>query len=147
MWLSILEFDKLWWEDPSKAKEFDLKYEEYQQSLPLESKIILDSRLSFYCQPDAFKVFLTVSDMVGAERIFNQQRSSDASSSLEAVLAANTQRHAWQQQAYLSLYDVDIFDMSNYTLVVDWSDKSPQQVFDEIIEHFTLFLENRWKNN
>jgi cytidylate kinase len=46
-----------------------LKFEEYQKSLALDSKVLLESRLGFLCQPHAFKVFLDVSDEVAAQRI------------------------------------------------------------------------------
>lgn len=61
MGLSISEFNLLG-EKPENQKEFDLKYEEYQKNLPLESSIILESRLGFLCQPKAFKVFLDIRD-------------------------------------------------------------------------------------
>lgn len=141
MWLTILEFDKIWWENPEKAKEYDLKYEEYQQSLPLESKILLDSRLSFFCQPDAFKVFMSVSPEEWARRVFEAQRSSDESKSIESVLEYNTKREQGQQETYKKLYNVDLFDESNYTLVIDTTTKTPEEVFAEIIEQFTIFTQ------
>ncbi len=146
MWITILEFDQIWRHDPAKAHEFDLKYEEYQQSLPLSSKMILDSKMSFYCQPDAFKVFLDVSEKVWAERIFAEKRVHDANSSFDEVLATNKKRHQWQQKTYMRLYDIDIFDMKHYSLVIDTSDKSPQEVFACIREHFNNFIEQRWNN-
>ena len=59
MWINIIEFNKMW-DNPENAKEFDLKYEEYQQNLKLSDNIILDSRLWFYAQPHAFKILLDV---------------------------------------------------------------------------------------
>lgn len=139
MGLTILEFDKIGWENPEKAKEFDLKYEDYQKSLPLESKVILDSKMSFDCQPNAFKVFMWVSDEEGAKRVFEAQRTSDESASYEAVLETNKNRHQWQQDTYKKLYNVDIFDESHYTLVLDTTTMSPDEVYNAIIESFTTF--------
>lgn len=139
MGLTILEFDKIWWENPDKAKEFDLKYEDYQKSLPLESKVILDSKMSFDCQPDAFKVFMSVSDEEGAKRVFEAQRDDDESKSYEAVLEVNNNRHQWQQDTYKKLYGVDIFDESHYTLVIDTTSLSPEEVYTIIMEKFTAF--------
>lgn len=133
MGITILEFDKIWWENPEKAKEFDLKYEEYQQSLDVNSKIILDSRLGFYCQPKAFKVFVRVDDRIGAERIYWDQRTSDENKSIEAVIEANRKRHEWQQQAYIDLYWIDLFDKKNYDLVVDSSTNTPDELYDRIV--------------
>jgi len=44
MGLNILAFDELG-NTPENAKEFDLKYEEYQKNIPLEDNIVLDARL------------------------------------------------------------------------------------------------------
>lgn len=59
MGISIQEFNLLG-DLPENQEEFDLKYDRYQQGLDIQSNIILDSRLSYRCQPDAFKVFLDV---------------------------------------------------------------------------------------
>lgn len=142
MWLTITQFDQLWRSDPSKAKEFDLKYEKYQKSLDVQSNIILDSRLSFWCQPAWFNVFLDVDDVVGAQRVFQAQRKDDETSSLEAVLQANRTRHQWHQSTYKKLYDVDLYDMSHYDLVIDTSDLSPLQVHEGIITAFTNRLDD-----
>jgi cytidylate kinase len=88
--------------------------------------------MSFYCQPEAFNVFLEVRDEIGAQRIFDQQRDDDESSSYDAVLAANQKRMEGQQATYLKLYEIDLFDMSHYDLVVDASDMTPEQVADAI---------------
>ncbi|MEI7558048.1 MAG: hypothetical protein WCJ45_04410 [bacterium] len=39
----------------------------------MNSKVILDSRLGFYCQQKAFKVYLDVSDEEAARRIFGDK--------------------------------------------------------------------------
>ena len=132
MGLTILEFDQIWWNDPAKAKEYDLKYEDYQKSLPLDSKVILDSKMSFFVQPDAFNVFMDVRDEVGAQRIYDQKRDSEAADSFEAVLEANRTRMEGQKATYLKLYDVDLFDMSHYDLVFDASEMTPEQSADRI---------------
>lgn len=75
MGMTISEFNKEG-EKPENREKYDLKYEEYQKNLPLDSKVILDSRLGFYCQPDAFKVYLDVSDEEAARRIFGDKERS-----------------------------------------------------------------------
>lgn len=75
MGLTISEFNKLG-ELPENREKFDLKYEEYQKNLDVNDGIILDSRLSFYCQPKAFKVYLDVSDEEAARRIFGDKERS-----------------------------------------------------------------------
>lgn len=139
MGLTISEFNILW-EQPENKATFDLKYEDYQKSLALDSGIILDSRLGFYCQPQAFKVYLDVSDEEAARRIFgDKERSGDTYASLQAVQEATQQRNADDIQRFKELYHVDMSDMTNFNLVVDTDNKTPQQVCEEIIAAFHAF--------
>ena len=142
MGITILEFDQIWRNDPKKAQEYDLKYEEYQKSLDPKSNIVLDSRLSFWCQPDAFNVFLDVSDDEWARRIYNAQRSDDANESYEAVLQANQERHSWLQSTYIKLYDVDLYNTSNYDIYIDTSDLTPDEVYTQILQWYTTWQES-----
>ena len=135
MGLSISEFNILG-EKPENQKEFDLKYEEYQKNLPLESAIILESRLGFLCQPKAFKVFLDTRDEVASERIRKDQRTTDNFESPEQALEITKKRNADDRKRFLSLYNVDLRDDENYDLKIDTSDKTPQEVAQLIIDTF-----------
>lgn len=120
-----------------------MQYDEYQQSLDLESKIILDSRLGFRNQPHAFKILLSVDPVVAAQRIFEEQRKEDANESLEQVLETNKQRREENRQAYIRLYELDIDDAHNYDLVIDTTQKTPQEVTEIIYTTFISFLETQ----
>ena len=105
----------------------------------MDSKIILDGRMSFYCQPNSFKVFLDVSDDEAARRIFNDKnRIGDEYASLEAVKETTIKRNLDNIQRFKELYHIDISDKANFDLVVDTDGKTPQQVADEIIEKFNI---------
>ena len=129
MGLSISEFNILG-EKPENQKEFDLKYEEYQKNLPLES------RLGFLCQPKAFKVFLDICDEVASERIRKDQRTTDNFESPEQALEVTKKRNTDDRKRFLSLYNVDLRDDENYDLKIDTSDKTPQEVAQLIIDTF-----------
>lgn len=138
MGLSIFEFNKLG-ELPENQKEFDLKYEEYQKSLSLESKVILESRLGFFCQPKAFKIFLDVRDEVASERIHQDKRLTDSFRSAEEALQITKARNHDDQARYLDLYGVDLWDHTQYDCIVDTSDSSPEEVTKQIISAFQDF--------
>lgn len=139
MGMTISEFNQEG-EKPENRNIFDLKYEEYQKNLDVNSNIILDSRLWFYCQPKAFKVYLDVSDEEAARRIFNdKERKADAYTSLQAVQEATNQRNIDDAKRYKELYGIDISDISNFDLVISTDGKTPQQVAEEIIEKFNQF--------
>lgn len=136
MGMTISDFNALW-ELPENKQKFDLKYEDFQKNLDVNDKIIIDSRLWFYCQPKAFKVFLTVSDEEAARRIFgDKERTGDAYDSLKALQEATAKRNIDDDKRYEELYGVNIMDTANFDLVIDTTGKVVQQVADEIIEAF-----------
>lgn len=135
MWLNIHEFNLLG-EKPENAKEFDLKYEEFQKWLDLNSDIILDSRLGFYAQPNAFKILLDVSEEIAGERIFKAERDTDRQETLQAAIEEVHNRNKADFERYLKLYDIDLRDQENYDLVIDTWDKTPDEVAEIIIKNF-----------
>lgn len=142
MGLNIIEFNKLG-ELPENREKFDLQYEEFQKNLDVNDNIILDSRLSFYCQPKAFKVFLTISDEEAARRIFNdKERIGDNYPNVEAVLQDMKKRNEQDVKRYKELYGIDIMDMSQFDLVVDTTVSDPQRYIDFIAEKFLEFQKN-----
>lgn len=135
MWLNIHDFNLLG-EKPENAKEFDLKYEEYQQWLDLNSNIILDSRLWFYAQPNAFKILLDVSEEIAGERIWKAERDTDRQETLQAAIEEVHKRNLADYERYQKLYGIDLWEESNYDLVIDTWDKTPDEVANIIIENF-----------
>ena len=144
MGITISEFDQRWYENPALQHEYDLKYEAYQQNLPLNSKVVLESRLWFYNQPDGFNVYLTLDRHIAAQRIFEHQREEDANESLEHVYEMTQQRDEKTRNAYIELYNIDMRDMTKYDLVVDTGELTPEQVTEKILEAFSLFLKTQW---
>lgn len=144
MGLSISEFNALG-EKAENQQEFDLKYEEYQKSLPLESKIILESRLGFLCQPHAFKLFLDVSDEIAAKRILWDQRSTDTFSSDAHALETTKNRNLNDQARYLKLYNINLRDLKHYDCCIDTSNLTPNEVVDQILIAFSQFQEKALK--
>lgn len=142
MGINILEFNLLG-DKPENQKEFDLKYEEYQKNLKLTDPIILESRLGFLCQPQAFKVFLDVSDEVASKRILGDNRSTDSFNSLQEAFEATKQRNLKDQERYLRLYNINLRDPAHYSCIIDTSNLSPNQVVDQIILAFQKFQQEK----
>lgn len=140
MWLNIIEFNKIW-ELPENQKEFDLKYEDYQKTLNLDSKIILESRLWFFCQPKSFKVFISVDDEEAAKRIFGANRLTDNYGSWEEVYKKTKTRNEEDIQRYINLYKINYQDSKNFDLIVDSTNQTIEEVIDEIVISFNLWKE------
>ena len=142
MWINIIEFNKMW-DDPEKSAEFDLKYEEYQQWLKLTDNIILDSRLGFYAQPNAFKVLLDVDEEVAWERIFSAERETDKHASKEHAINEVKERNSSDEARYMKLYNVDLWSPNNYNLVIDTSERTPEEVLQIILDEFKAY---KWRH-
>ncbi len=143
MWINIIEFNKMW-DDPEKSAEFDLKYEEYQKSLKLSSDIILDSRLWFYAQPHAFKILLDVDEEVAWERIFKAERDTDKHASKKHAIEQVKERNSSDEGRYKKLYNVDLWNPNNYNLVIDTSERSPEEVLQIILDEFKAYKWKKW---
>jgi hypothetical protein len=120
-----------------------LKYEEYQQSLKLTDNIILDSRLGFYAQPKAFKILLDVDEEVAGERIFNAERDTDKHATKEHAIAEVRERNSSDEARYQKLYNVDLWDPNNYNLVIDTSERTPEEVLQIILDEFRAY---KWRH-
>ena len=142
MWINIIEFNKMW-DDPKNAKEFDLKYEEYQKSLKLTDNIILDSRLGFYAQPKAFKILLDVDEEVAWERIFKAKRETDKNTTKKHAIDEVKERNSGDEARYMKLYNVDLWNPNNYNLVIDTSERTPEEVLQIILDEYKAY---KWKH-
>ena len=143
MWINIIEFNKMW-DDPEKSAEFDLKYEEYQKNLKLSDNIILDSRLWFYAQPHAFKILLDVDEEVAWERIFKAERDTDKHASKKHAIAQVKERNSSDEGRYKKLYNVDLWNPNNYNLVIDTSERTPEEVLQIILDEFKAYKWKKW---
>lgn len=99
-------------------------------------QLIIDSRLAWHFIPNAFKVYLSVDPMVGAERVFNASRSDENNPSLKATLQNNLKRQEFEDQRFFKLYNVHFRNHGNYDLVIDTSSDPPVQIAGKIKSAF-----------
>ena len=102
--------------------------------------LIIDSRLAWHFIPSAFKVFLSVNPLIGAERVFNASRSDEHNPSLQATLENNAQRQAIEDDRFGKLYNIQFREFGNYDLVVDTSEIAPELIAQQIKLHFEQWL-------
>ena len=143
MGLNIIEFNKLW-DNPENAKEFDLKYEEFQKNLKLSDNIILDSRLWFYAQPKAFKILLDVDEEIAWDRIFKAKRETDKNSTKKHAISEVKERNSNDEKRYKKLYDIDLWDTNNYNLVIDTSERTSEEILQIILDEFKAYKWKKW---
>jgi len=131
--ITTLELNRISIEDPSVDAEIDNFVIELGKT---RRDLIVDSRLAWHFIPDSFKVFLLVDPLVGAQRVFGDQRAEEENPTLEKTLDNNRQRQSLEKARFKQLYDVDFRDFGNYDVLVDTSYSSPESIADKLAELF-----------
>jgi len=135
--LTTLELNKISQTDRSIDDEIDTYVVETGKT---QDNLILDSRLAWHFIPTAFKVFLSVDPVVGAERVFNALRNDENNPSLEVTLENNLKRQAIEDQRFHKLYNVNFRKYGNYDLIIDTSYTSPEVIARKIKDCFDAWL-------
>ena len=107
-----------------------------------DDKLIFDSRMAWHFVPGAFKVFVTVDPRVAAERVIKDPRPGEPAEDVDELCAELVERSRVEQARFQYLYGVDYYDYKNFDLVVDSSNRTPDEVTAIIWEHFNAFWQN-----
>ena len=118
----------------------DLEPDEYLRTEAAKHKdAVIDSRVAFHFIPKSLKIFVSVAEPIGAERIYGALRKNPTKrnegvglNSLAEVAIANQRRIASDKMRYLKYYSVDYLDKKNYDLVLDTTNLTPEQSFDKL---------------
>lgn len=117
--------------------EMDRVFDDWQRGFEdKEGSFILDSRLGFFFVPSTFGVYLRIGVEQSARRIMNAERAEERYESLQDAIAKITERRASERARFIKFYGVDIMDESNYDLIVDTENKTPDEVAKIIIEAY-----------
>ena len=138
--VTTLELNKISQTDRSIDDEIDAYVVELGKT---QEQLILDSRLAWHFIPDAFKVFLAVDTVVGAERVFNAARGDEHNPSLAITLENNLKRQSIEDQRFNHLYNVQFRKYSNYDLIIDTSFTTPEVIAQKIKDCFDLWLQQQ----
>ncbi len=101
------------------------------------ASLVIDSRMAWHFVPTAFKVYLTVDALVGAERIFSAARADERYSSIAEAAAQSAAREQEEAERYMLLYGVDNENWRNYDLVIDTTHCPPDEVVSRIMTMLT----------
>ena len=129
----------------SKHPEIDLQIEksaaEYARN---HDNFIIDARLGWYAVPESFKVYLKVDINVAAKRAFydSKRKNTENFSSVEEQKADLEKRFRLENERYWKLYKIHKEDMSNYDLVLDTTNLTPEQTAEKIKEAYIEWLKN-----
>ena len=95
--------------------------------------LIIDSRMAWHFTKGTFKVYLSTDTETASVRIMSANRSCEHAQTLEETIACTKARRESEKKRYSEKYGVDITDLSNYTLVVDTTYATPDEVAGVIL--------------
>ena len=96
----------------------------------------------WYVVPNSFKVYLKVDIDEAARRAFEDpnRKSSESFSSLEEQKADMQKRYQIENERYYKLYNVRKEDESNYDIVIDTTNMTPDEVADIIVTEYQKWI-------
>ena len=108
-----------------------------------ERFLIIDSRMAWHFTEGTFKVYLSADIETSALRIMNANRQGEHSATLEETIECTRDRRESEKKRYLEQYGVNIKDLSNYSLIVDTTVATPDQVAECIATAFEKWQKDK----
>jgi CMP/dCMP kinase len=140
--MTTLELNQLMCSD----KKYDTMIDDATTRISKEKKdqdIIFDSRLAWHFVEQSFKVFVSVSLEVAAERVMNDQRGAEEKySSLEEAKKLLAERAATEKIRYKDIYNLNYMDFTNYNLIIDSTYCLPEKIAEIIVMEAKEFEKN-----
>lgn len=109
-----------------------------------DDDLIFDSRLAWHFAKDTFKIFLTIDPSVAAERVMADPRGVEEKyDSVEEARDKLIERSCVERERFSRVYGVDYLDMNNYDLIIDTSNRTPNEVVDIIVKFSTEYKKSK----
>jgi cytidylate kinase len=93
-----------------------------------------------FAHKNALKIYLKIDEQEAGKRLFDQKmREKDSRKeeqpcrSIKAAIQDLRERKQIESRRYTELYGVDIHDTRNYDLIIDTTEKTPDEVVKEIM--------------
>lgn len=109
--------------------------------------VVFDSRLAWHFAVNSFKVFIITDIDEASRRVFNDSlRANSESYESQAVCKkALVNRQKLETARYKEVYGIDYYDMSNYNLVIESTDASPDEIAQEILDRMEGFKDGKFE--
>jgi cytidylate kinase len=108
----------------------------------VDKLLVIDSRMAWHFTEGTFKVYLSADPETSALRIMNANREGEHAATLEETVKETKARRESEKKRYMTQYGVDIKDLMNYSLIVDTSHATPEEVAECLISEF-----EKWKSD
>ena len=114
-------------------EEVDRKLDEKQIYLLKKGNVLLEGRLAGWLAVlndiSAFKIWIDAKPTIRAERIVNREGGN-----VKDQLFSLIEREKSEQVRYKKYYNIDLTDTSIYDLLIDSSEKKPEQILSIILK-------------
>ena len=138
--ISTLELNKRMKENPGLDDEIDNTVTRVSRDHKGEN-LIFDSRMAWHFAEDTFKIFLTIEPMEAANRVFYNRVSAEESyTDVNDACEKLVERSVVERKRFIEIYGVDYYDFNNYNLVVDTTNKTPDEVVAVIMENYNSYV-------
>ncbi len=140
MGMDVTSFNVYVKEHPEIDRQIENSAAEYAKQ---NDNFVIDARLGWYAVPESFKVYLKVDLEISAQRAFydEKRKSTEKFNTVEEQKQDIIRRYNYENERYWNLYQIRKNDMSNYDLVIDTTDKTPEEVAKIIEEEYSKWLE------
>jgi len=147
--LSVEEFNQQVNEAVNRGdRSVDKKIDDMTTQLGKErDNIVFDSRLAWHFVPESFKVFVITDIDEASRRVFHdsQRSGSEAYESQEACKKALVNRQKLETVRYKEIYGIDYYDMSNYNLVIESTNATPEEIAQEILDKMEAYQKHTFE--
>lgn len=144
--MSVTEFNEYVKQHPEIDIQIENSAKEYSKD---HNNFIIDARLGWYAVPESFKIYLKVDINVAAKRAFENQdedkKQTERFDTVEEQKADMEKRYKLENERYFTVYGVRKEDLSNYDLVIDTTDLTPNEVADIIKKKYFEWLNKQLK--
>ncbi len=137
--MTVVEFNEYLEKYPETDKEIDGRLVALSDD---PRGLIIDSRMAFHFVKDTFRIYFSTELEVSAARILGDHRAEESFGTVEETAANILRRKESERKRYLDFYGVDCKDLAQYSLVVDTTYATPEQVADCVCDCFDV-----WKDN
>lgn len=139
--MDIATFNAFIKENPEVDKVIDNTMAEYLKN---HDNLVVDSRLAWFFEKTAFKVFITVDLEIAAKRLLLDSKNRNVEEkydSIDTAKMAIIKRQNYEKDRYQKEYGIDILDYGNYDLVIDSTNLSTEEISNKIIEEYKEWLQ------
>ena len=128
--IDVLEINKYMETHPELDREID---DGLVALSDLDKMMVIDSRMAWHFVKGNFSVYMTTELETSATRIFLAGRAQEKYASVEEAMVKIKEREASEKKRYKEKYGVDRMDLFNYSLVIDTTRATPDEICDCIL--------------